>query len=152
MADNEQERYSRPEIDDPIKWDKDEAPTEYVPTEFEKKVKAIPEDKWLLYQTLGGAVVGAVVAALLFASGSGLSAGFLIAVVLALLLPNWLEDKCRRKLNRARVVMIAVMAVGIVAMVLYNGFTYGWDFFKKQEAAASFMAPLTSLRKRSRQS
>ena len=136
MADNDRERYSQPEIgDDPIKWDKDEAPTEWVPTEFEKKVKAIPEDKWNLYQTLGGGLIGAISAVLLFASGSGMSAGFLIAVVLALLLPGWLEDKCRRKLLRARLSMIVVLGVCILALLLYNGFTHGWDFFKKPEEA-----------------
>ena len=136
MADNDQQRYSKPEIDnDPIKWDKDEAPTEWVPTEFEKKIKAIPEDKWNLYQTIGGAAIGIIAAALLFASSSGLSWGFLVAVVLALLLPNWLEDKGRRKLFRARIAMIIALGIGIVAMLLYNGFTYGWDFFKKKEEA-----------------
>ena len=134
MADNDQQRYSKPEIDnDPIKWDKDEAPTEWVPTEFEKKIKAIPEDKWNLYQTLGGGLIGAVAAALLFAGGTGLSAGFLIAVVLALLVPNGLESRGRRKLMRARVAMIIVLAIGIVAMVIYNGVTHGWEVFAKKE-------------------
>ena len=143
MADNDQERYSRPEIDnDPIKWDTDEAPTDWVPTAFEKKIKAIPEDKWLLYQTLGGAAIGLVSAALLFLSSSGLIAGFLIAVVLALLVPNILEDKGRRKLTRARVAMIAALAAGILAMTLYNGFTYGWDFFKKKEEAEALVRAL----------
>ena len=135
MADNDQERYSKPEIgDDPIQWDKDEAPTEWVPTEFEKKIKAIPEDRWNLYQTLGGGLIGAISAALLFSGGSGLSAGFLIAVVLALVVPSWLEDKGRRKLLRARLAMIVVLGVCILGMLLYNGFTRGWDFFKKKEA------------------
>lgn len=139
---NNEERYAKPEIDDVIQWDTDEAPTEWVPTAFEKRVKAIPEDKWLLYQTLGGGLVGLVVAILLFAGSSGLSAGFLIGAVLALLLPNWLESKGRRKLFRARIAMIVVLGVAIVAMTLYNGLTYGWDFWKKKETVEAAEALL----------
>lgn len=129
-------RYAKPEIDDAvIQWDTDEAPTEWVPTQFEKKIKAIPEDKWKLYQTVGGGLLGLIEAILLFAGNKGMSAGFLIAVVLALLLPNWLENKGRRKLYRARIAMIAVLGISIVVMLLYNGFTYGWDFFKKKDEA-----------------
>ena len=130
-----QERYAAPEIgDNTPAWDTDEAPTEWVPTQFEKRVKAIPEDRWNLYQTLGGAAVGVVVAVLLFTGNKGVSAGFLIAVALAMLLPNWLESKGRRKLLRARIVMIIVLAIAIAGIVLYNGLTHGWDFFEKKEA------------------
>ena len=133
---NPQERYATPEIDDKsIQWDTDEAPTEWVPTQFEKRVKAIPEDKWNLYQTIGGAAMGLIVAALLFV-GNGVGPGFLIGAVLAMLVPNWLENKGRRKLLRARVVMIAVLLVAVVAMTIYIGTTQGWQIFTKKETAA----------------
>lgn len=135
-----QERYATPEIDNNTPdWDTDEAPTEWVPTRFEKRIKAIPEDKWNLYQTIGGVVIGIVVAVLLFAGNRGVGAGFLISALLALLLPNILESKGRRKLLRARIVMIAVLAVSIVVMVLYNGMTYGWDFFTKKEETEAML-------------
>ena len=110
-----EERYAAPEIDDD---DDDDAPTEWVPSRFEKRVHAIPEAKWNLYQTLGGAAVGLFTLFALFVGGTGVNAMFLIAIALALLLPNILEDRGRRKLNRARLVLVIVLAVGIVIMLL----------------------------------
>ena len=131
------ERYAKPEIeDDVIAWDTDEAPTEWVPTQFEKRIKAIPDKQWDLYQYLGGALIGVIAVVCLFSGGAGLSAGFLIAVVLAMLVPNWLENKGRRKLTKGRYVMLAVMTVGSIAMVLYTGFTKGWAVFTRKETQA----------------
>ena len=127
------ERYAAPEIEDD---DEDDAPTEWVPTRFEKKIKAIPDKQWNLYQTLAGVVIGAATAGTLFLGGSGSkgsSIPFLIAVVVALAGPNVLEDRGRRKLNRFRMVLIIVMAVSIIAFTIYNGTTKGWDFMKKKE-------------------
>ena len=141
-----EERYAKAEIEDNINpWDTDEAPTEWVPTRFEKRIHAIPEDKWNLYQTLGGAVIGLVIAGLLFAGGSGLNAGFLIAVVLALLLPNLLEDRGRRKLQRGRLAMIIAMAIGIGILAVYAGVTTGWNFFTKKEAAEAALRMLSKI-------
>lgn len=124
-----EEKYASPEIDE----DDDDAPTEWVPSRFEKRIHAIPEARWNLYQILGGSLIGIFAVVALFMGGTGISAPFLVAIVLALMLPNWLEDRGRRKLNKGRFAMIIVMGVGIVAMVLYTGFTQGWDFFKKKE-------------------
>ena len=126
------QRYAAPEIDDD---DEDDAPTEWVPSRFEKKVHAIPDRTWNLYQIAGGVVIGAFTVAALFLGGSGLNVPFLVAIVLALFVPNWLEDRGRRKLNVARYAMIAVIAVGVVALLLYTGLTQGWDFFKKKDEA-----------------
>lgn len=125
------EKYAAPEIDD----DDDPAPTEWVPSRFEKRIHAIPENLWTLYQILGGAAIGIFTVCALFLGGTGVSAPFLVAIVLALLLPNWLEDRGRRKLNKGRYTMIIVIGVGVVAMFLYTGLTQGWDFFKKKEEA-----------------
>ena len=46
-------KYAAPEIDD----DDDDAPTEWVPSRFEKKVNAIPQTQWDLYQILGGTAI-----------------------------------------------------------------------------------------------
>lgn len=141
------ERYSKAEIDEILADDPDEAPTEWVPSRFEKRINAIPEGRWTLYQLLGGALIGSLVVATLFAGGKGFSWSFLVSVVLALLLPNWLEDRGRRKLFKLRYAMIAVMAIGIIAMVIYNGVTKGWDVFapKAAEEAARFIAPWSRL-------
>ncbi len=126
-----EQKYAAPEIDDD---DDDDAPTEWVPSRFEKRIHAIPDAKWDLYQILGGAAIGVFTVLALFLGGSGVSASFLIAVVLALLLPNWLEDRGRRKLTKGRYAMIAVIAVGVVGVFLYTGFTQGWDIFKKTQS------------------
>ena len=129
-----EKKYAAPEIDDD---DDDDAPTEWVPSRFEKRIHAIPEARWKLYQILGGGAIGLFTVGALFLGGTGKvgSALFLAAVVLALLLPNWLEDRGRRKLNVARYAMIIVIAVGVVALLLYTGLTQGWDFFKKKDEA-----------------
>ena len=126
-----EQKYAAPEIDD----DDDDAPTEWVPSRFEKRIHAIPDAKWDLYQILGGAAIGLFTVFALFLGGTGVSAPFLVAVVLALLLPNWLEDRGRRKLTKGRYAMIAVIAVGVIAVFLYTGFTQGWDIFRKKETA-----------------
>ena len=127
-----EQKYAAPEIDDD---DDDDTPTEWVPSRFEKRIHAIPDAKWDLYQILGGAAIGLFTVFALFLGGTGVSTPFLVAVVLALLLPNWLEDRGRRKLTKGRYAMIAVIAVGVVAVFLYTGFTQGWDIFRKKEAA-----------------
>ena len=129
-----EQKYIAPEIDD----DDDDAPTEWVPSRFEKRIHAIPDAKWDLYQILGGAVIGLFTVFSLFIGGAGVSAPFLVAIVMALILPNWLEDRGRRKLNKGRYAMIIVIGVGVVAILLYTGFTQGWNFIgKKDEAEAA---------------
>ena len=129
-----EQKYIAPEIDD----DDDPAPTEWVPSRFEKRIHAIPDAKWDLYQILGGAVIGLFTVFSLFIGGAGVSAPFLVAIVMALILPNWLEDRGRRKLNKGRYAMIIVIGVGVVAILLYTGFTQGWNFIgKKDEAEAA---------------
>jgi len=128
-----EQKYIAPEIDDD-----DPAPTEWVPSRFEKRIHAIPDAKWDLYQILGGAVIGLFTVFSLFIGGAGVSAPFLVAIVMALILPNWLEDRGRRKLNKGRYAMIIVIGVGVVAILLYTGFTQGWNFIgKKDEAEAA---------------
>ena len=120
------------EIDDD---DDDPAPTEWVPTRFEKRVKAIPESKWNLYQCLAGAAIAIYTVLALFFGGQGLNPLFLVGVVLALVLPRWLEDRGRRSLYKGRKVMLIVMAVTLVALALIHGFRTGFNFFEKKEEA-----------------
>ena len=126
------QRYAAPEIDDD---DEDDAPTEWVPSRFEKKIHAIPDRTWDLYQIAGGVVIGAFTVAALFLGGSGLNVPFLVAIVLALFVPNWLEDRGRRKLTKGRMAMVIVIGIGLVALVLYTGITRGWNFRQKKEEA-----------------
>jgi len=144
---NEAQRYAEPEIDDPDP--EDDAPTEWVPSRFEKKIHAIPEKQWVLYQVIGGALIGIFTVIALFFGGAGLNVPFLIAIALALVGPNMLEDRGRRKLSKGRMVMVIVIAVGIVALFLYNGFTKGWNFVAEkteEEAAETALRMLRTIR------
>ena len=125
-------RYAAPEIDDD---DDDDAPTEWVPSRFEKKIHAIPDRTWDLYQIAGGALIGAFTVAALFLGGAGINVLFLIAIVLALFVPNWLEDRGRRKLTRGRMVMAITIAIGVAAMAVYTGMTKGWRVFSLKKEA-----------------
>lgn len=126
------ERYAAPEIDD----NDDDAPTEWVPSRFEKRIHAIPEKQWNLYQTLAGLAIGAFTVFALFFGGQGLNPLFLAAIVLALLVPNMLEDRGRRRLSRGRIVMIITMAVGIAAMAIYFAVTKRGDAKPEEIEAA----------------
>ena len=128
------QRYAAPEIEDD---DPDDAPTEWVPSRFEKRIHAIPEKQWNLYQTLAGLAIGVLTVIALFFGGEGLNPLFLVALVLALFAPNMLEDRGRRKLVRLRMVMVITIAAGLVFMVVYLGTTKGWHFFTKKEEAES---------------
>jgi len=143
------ERYANPEIfDDPapaappahsaepeIDDDDDDAPTEWVPSRFERRIHAIPEAQWKLYQTVGGVLIGAFTVFALFFGGQGLNPLFLIAIVLALFAPNMLEDRGRRKLTRGRMVMAITIAIGVAAMAVYTGMTKGWRVFSLKKEA-----------------
>lgn len=98
--------------------DEDEAPTEHVPTAFEKKMQAIPENKWLLYQIIGGVLIGAYAVYALF-GGQESSFSFLSAVILALLLPNQFEKSANRKVYKGRVAMLITITIGLVGTLVY---------------------------------
>lgn len=129
-------RYAEPEIDNAV--DEDDAPTEWVPTRFEKRIKAIPAEQWNLYQLIVGILIGTFTVFALFMGGKDFSPLFWVAIALVLVFPRILEDRGRRSLTRLRVVMIVTIAGGMAAVLLYKGFTQGWDFLsgKPEEAAA----------------
>jgi len=95
--------------------DEDEAPTEHVPTAFEKKMAAIPEDKWNLYQIIAGIVIGLFTVYALY-GGEDTSYMFLTAILIALVGPNQFEKAANRKIYKGRVAMCISLAVGIAVM------------------------------------
>jgi len=98
--------------------DDEEAPAEHVPTEFEKKMAAIPENKWNLYQIICGILIGAFTAYSLFA-GEDSSFLFITALCLALIAPNQFEKSANRKVYKGRVAMCITLAIGLVIMFVY---------------------------------
>ena len=97
----------------------DEDEDEYIPSAWEKRIDALTPKQWRTWQIVGGAAVGLVALASLFVFGEELSAyGLIVAALLALLLPRYLERAWRRKLTTARYAMAAAMLVGLAVMAV----------------------------------
>lgn len=101
---------------------------DYVPGPWEKRVNALSPKQWRLAQIVGGAALGLVTVSLLFVGGEELSTyRMIIAALLALFAPRYLERVLRKDLALARRAMIVAMAVALVAVggfiALRGGFT-----------------------------
>lgn len=104
--------------------DDDEA---YIPSEWEKRIDALDPKQWKLVQIAGGFVVGAVVVASLFVFGEEMSTyGLILAALLAILLPRYLERAWRRKLTVARNAMLITMVVGLAIAFIIIGTRTGF--------------------------
>ena len=109
-----------PEIDD-------EDDGEYIPSEWEKRIDALSPERWKLFQIIGGAGVGIAAIAALFLTGEELSTyGLIVAAVLALLLPRYLERAWRRKLTVAKRAMLIAMVIGLAVMFVVIGLRTGF--------------------------
>ena len=110
--------------------DGEDAP--YEPSEMEKRIAAIPEDKWKLYQTLGGAATGLFAILILTLGSEDLGTWALVlAAVLALVAPRYLERWWGRKIPRARMAMLIAMAVALAGVFIFTGVRTGFRFFDK---------------------
>ena len=107
----------------------DDDDEEYIPGEMEKRINAMDPAQWKRWQILGGAAVGLAAVASLFVFGQELSTyGLIVAVLLAMLLPRYLERAWRCKLGTARKAIIVAMLVGLVIVGLVIGFRTGFKF------------------------
>ena len=118
----------RPQTPEDILGDDDDD-GEYIPSEWEKRIDRLTPAQWKRWQIIGGAAVGAAAIGSLFLFGQELSTyGIVVAVLLALLLPRYLEKAWRRRLNTARYAMLAAMVVVLLAMLLVIGIRTGFTF------------------------
>ncbi len=109
--------------------DGDDDDDEYIPSPWEKRIDALPPEKWRLYQILGGVLVGLAAVASLFVFGEELSTyGIIVAVLLAMLLPRYLERAWRRQMPVARRAMLIAMVAGLAVMFLVTGIRSGFRF------------------------
>ena len=107
----------------------DDDDEEYIPGEWEKRIDALPPEKWRLYQIIGGALVGlAAILSLTLFRDELATYGLIVAALLALLVPRYLERAWRRPLPVARRAMLIAMTVGLVIMVLVLGLRNGFNF------------------------
>ncbi len=106
-----------PEPNEPV----EEAPPE--PTEFEKRMAAIPDDKWKKYQIIAGIILGLLSAMCIVVLGRMESIGsmaFIGAAVLALFVPNILEKKGGRKIPVLRTALILALVVTMGLYMFYG--------------------------------
>ena len=99
---------------------------EHLPPEelddLQTKVRDLPESKWNLYQTIGGAVTGAVCGYLLTELSSYPSIGMygtIGAALLALFGPRLVEKRVKRTVQKARIWMMIALGVWLLAKLLF---------------------------------
>jgi len=106
----------------------DDDDEEYIPSEMEKRINAMSPEQWKRWQLLGGAGVGVAIVACLFVFGQELSSyGLIVAALLAIVLPRYLERAWRCKLNTARMAMIAAMVIGLAILFVVTGLRHGFN-------------------------
>jgi len=101
---------------------------------FQKFIAKLDDKKWVLYQRILGIVLGVASAVSLFWKGGGESAekegafswGLVIAIVLAMLVPNIIEKKGMRKINKARTTLAITLGVCIVIYFAYVALVKGF--------------------------
>lgn len=90
--------------------------------DLQTKVRNLPESKWNLYQTIGGAVTGAACGYLLTELSSYPSIGMygtIAAALLALFGPRLVEKRLKRTVQKARVWMMIALGVWLLAKLLF---------------------------------
>ena len=109
--------------------DEDDDDEEYIPSEMEKRIDKMTPKQWMLWQIAGGVAVGAVCVGSLFILGQEMSAySLILAAVLAILMPRYLERAWRRKLNTARYALIITVLIGLVIAFIIAGVQTGFRF------------------------
>ena len=108
--------------------DEDDDDDTYIPSEMEKRIDAMTPEQWKRWQILGGVGVGIAIVVCLFAFGQELATyGLIVAALLAIILPRYLERAWRRKLNTARMAMIITMVIGLAVMFIVTGMRTGFS-------------------------
>lgn len=85
--------------------------------DLQKKVRAIPEKRWLLIQRIAGVALGLLSGFLLTYLGNFDSTrmyGTIGAVVVALLVPNLTEKRIKRSVQKGRLMMIIALGAWLV--------------------------------------
>ena len=112
--------------------DGDDDDDTYIPSEMEKRIDAMTPEQWKRWQILGGGAVGIAIVICLFAFGQELATyGLIVAALLAIVLPRYLERAWRQKLNTARIAMIVTMVIGLAVSFVIIGMRNGFSFRAK---------------------
>ena len=101
---------------------------DYIPGEMEKRIAAMTPGQWKRWQILGGGAVGIAIVFCLFGFGPDLATyGLIMAALMAIIMPRYLERAWRRKLNTARMAMIITMVIGLAVMFVVTGMRTGFS-------------------------
>ena len=112
----------------------DEDDEAYIPSKWEVRVNALTPKQWRLTQIVGGAALGLVALGILLIGTEELATyRLIVAALLALLAPRYIERVIRRDLLTARRAMIVALAVGLVVAFLILGARNGFQFTKAPE-------------------
>ena len=85
-------------------------------SKVQKRIDAMSEKTWNIWQTICGALLGVVVSFFLFGgSGEDMSAYAIYALVIALVVPKLAENACGRNVNRGRTALAVSIAMIMVA-------------------------------------
>ena len=99
---------------------------------FQKFIARLDDKKWKLYQRIAGAVLGLLACVALFWKNGEeqgtFSYGLIIAMIIALIVPNILEKRALRKMGVMRITMAIAMGVAVLEYFLYWGFSSGFNF------------------------
>lgn len=105
---------------------------------FQRFIAKLDDKKWMLYQRILGVILGIGTSLALFGESlfkkSDEAMGtysLVIAVVIAMLIPNIIEKKAGRKINAARMTMAGTLLVLLVIYFVYAGLTNGFSLFNK---------------------
>lgn len=101
---------------------------------FQKFIARMDEKTWTIAQRVVGAILGVATGVALFWNGGsdtegGFSYSLIIAIVIAMLIPNILEKQGMRRIPKLRVALVIALGVMIVGYFIYWGTVKGFSFF-----------------------
>ena len=106
---------------------------DYIPSPWEELVNALSDKQWRWVQIVGGALLGLAALAILYIGSEELATyRMVVAALLALLLPRYIERVIRRDLVVARRAMIVALLAGLAITFLVVGAQHGFRFTKAQ--------------------
>lgn len=102
-------------------------------TGFQKAIARMSEKTWTIVQRVVGALLGIASGVALFWNGgsdteSGFSYSLIVAVVIAMLIPNLIEKKGLRRIPKLRIALVISLAAMIVIYFIYWGSVKGFRF------------------------
>jgi len=98
---------------------------------FQKYIARLNDKTWTLIQRIVGAILGVASGLALFWNGGsdseqGFSWSLVLAIVIAMLIPNILEKQSGRRINKLRVALVIALGVMIVGYFIVVGARTGF--------------------------